>query len=82
MCAASDQEPKFKTANEFSLYIERFVLNSKNINHVDAVLKYCQENQIDEEDIKHLINKSLLNKLRNDFIEMNYIQKTTNSINL
>ena len=78
-----NKEPTFKTANEFSLYIERFVLNSKNTTHVDAVIKYCQEHQIDEEDIKHLINSSLKNKLKNDFIEMNFIQKkTTNSINL
>lgn len=77
-----EKQLNFKTANEFSLHIERLVVSTKNVNHVDAVLKYCKEHGIDEEDIKHLINRSLSNKLKKDFIDMNYIKKSSNSINI
>ena len=37
----------FKTANEFSLYIEQLV-KEKRVNHLDAVLEYCKENFIEQ----------------------------------
>ena len=33
----------FKTANEFSLYIEQIV-RDKKMTYMDAVLEYCKEN--------------------------------------
>lgn len=71
----------FKTANEFSLFIEKQVVDNKNLTHVDAIIKYCTDNQVDEDDIKHLINKSLMAKLRSDFINMNLIKKQTTTLN-
>lgn len=67
----------FQTPNEFSLYIENLVLNDKSLTHVDAILKYCSENQIDEEDVKPLVNKSLTGKLKEDFTEMRFFKRDT-----
>lgn len=64
----------FATANEFSIFIEKMVIDSPGLNHVDAIIKYCSENNIDEEDIKKLVNKSLTSKLKRDFIDMKYIK--------
>lgn len=67
----------FKTPNEFSIHIEKMVLEDKNLNHVDAIIKYCEQNQIEVEDVKSLVNKSLKAKLKKDYIEMNYLKSST-----
>lgn len=64
----------FKTANEFSLYIEQIV-KEKRVNHLDAVLEYCKENFIEPDDISSLINKSLKDKIEVCFRELNYLPK-------
>lgn len=64
----------FKTANEFSLYIENQVYE-KNISYMDAVLEYCAENYVEPDEIAKLINKSLKDKLEVNFQEMNYLPK-------
>jgi cell division ATPase FtsA len=64
----------FKTANEFSMYIENIAC-SKNITHVEAVLEFCAEHMIDPTDIASSINKSLKAKLEQDFRELNYLPK-------
>lgn len=64
----------FKTANEFSLYIENQVYE-KNISYMDAVLEYCTENYVEPDEIAKLINKSLKDKLEVNFQEMNYLPK-------
>ena len=64
----------FKTANEFSLHIER-VVREKKMSYMDAILLYCKENYLEPEDITSLINKSLKDKLEMDFREANYLPK-------
>lgn len=64
----------FKSANEFSLYIEQ-VVKEKRLSHMDAILAYCKENFLEPEDVAKLINKSLKDKLEMDFREANYLPK-------
>jgi KaiC/GvpD/RAD55 family RecA-like ATPase len=64
----------FKTANEFSLYIEQMV-KDKRLSYMDAVLEYCKENYLEPEDVSSLINKSLKDKIEMDFRELNYLPK-------
>ena len=64
----------FKNTNEFSLFIEELV-REKKVSHMDAVLKYCEENFIDPEDIAPLINKSLKAKIELNMIEANMLPK-------
>ncbi len=65
----------FKTANEFSLYIEQLV-KEKKLSYMDAVLDYCKENFLEPEDVAKLINKSLKEKIALDMQELNYLPKT------
>jgi len=46
----------FKSANEFSLYIEQ-VVREKRLSYMDAILEYCKENFLEPEDVAKLINK-------------------------
>jgi cell division ATPase FtsA len=64
----------FKTANEFSLYIEQAV-RDKKFSYMEAVLEYCKENYLEPEDVASLINKSLKDKIEMDFRELNYLPK-------
>ena len=64
----------FETANEFSMFIESLAAD-KNLNVVDTVLEYCEENYIEPEEISKLINRSLKDKLEISFIDMNYLPK-------
>ena len=64
----------FKNTNEFALFIEEMVRERK-MSHMDAVLKYCEENFIDPEDISPLINKSLKAKIELNMIEANMLPK-------
>ena len=68
------QQRLFKSANEFSLHIEELVKQHK-ISHMDAVLKYCKENFLEPDDIKHLINKPLKDKIQMDMREANLLPK-------
>ena len=72
----------FINANDFCLFIEKMVHNDSSINYVDAVLKYCDDNSIEPEDIKSLINESLMAKMKLDFIDMKYIKKDSDTTEL
>lgn len=64
----------FKNSSSFSLHIES-IASSKRISHMDAVLHYCEENFIEPDDIKSLINKTLRDKIENDMIEANMLPR-------
>ena len=70
----TDTSRIFKDANSFSLYIEEIARNKK-CSHIDIVLKYCNENFIDPQEIKSLINKSLKDKMQNDFQDSGHLPK-------
>lgn len=65
----------FKTVNDFSLYIEHSAVE-KNISYVDALLTFCEAEQLDPADISGKINKSLREKLAKDFQAINLLPKT------
>jgi KaiC/GvpD/RAD55 family RecA-like ATPase len=72
----SPEEPRqlFKSAAQFSMFIEHIAVERK-MTHMDAVLKYCEENFVEPEDIKNLINKSLRDKIEVDMINENMLPK-------
>jgi len=65
---------KFRSPNEFSLYIEERVAKEK-IGYMDAVIQYCGEVDIDVESISKLINQSLKDKIQIEAEEGNYFKK-------
>lgn len=65
---------KFRSPNEFSLYIEEKVISNK-IGYMDAVIHYCAELDIEIESISKLINQSLKDKIRLEAEEFNYLKK-------
>lgn len=64
----------FRNPASFSIHIEELAESNK-INYMEAVLLYCEENFIEPEDIKNLINKTLRDKIEQDMIEANMLPR-------
>ena len=64
----------FKNAAQFSLHIEKMA-TEKRMTHMEAVLKYCEENFVEPDEIKSLINKPLRDKIEIDMREANLLPK-------
>jgi hypothetical protein len=67
---------RFLCPHKFSQEIESIVKISK-INYIDAIVHYCEENNIEVETISKLVSKPLKEKLKNDAIQLNFLKKTT-----
>lgn len=64
----------FKGTTSFSLHIEKLAIERK-LSYMDAVLKYCEENYLEPDDIKHLVNKTLKDKIEQDMMQSNLLPK-------
>lgn len=72
--ATAIRRERFKSSNDFSMYIEEIV-RDKRMSYMDAVLQYCKENFIEPQDVAKLVNKSLKDKLEVNFQDENYLPK-------
>ena len=64
----------FKSANEFSIHIETLAAESKNLC-MDVILQYCEDNELEPQDISKLISQPLKDKIEMEFRELNYLPK-------
>ena len=64
-----------QTAKTFSLEIET-IARDKDINHMDAVLYYCEKNNLEPDSIGRLITKGLKEKIEANARELNFLEKT------
>ena len=62
------------TPKVFSLEIEK-IAKEKDITHMDAVLLYCKDNQIEPEKVSSLITKGLKEKIEANARELNFLPK-------
>ena len=67
---------KFVSKDKFAEDIENLVLKS-NMNYIDAIVQYCEDNEIEIESVNKLINKPLKEKIRFVATELNYMKKTS-----
>ena len=67
---------KFISKDKFAEDIENLVLNTK-MNYIDAIVQYCEDNEIELESVSKLINKPLKEKLKYVATELNYMKKTS-----
>lgn len=67
---------KFLSKDKFAEEIEALVKNTK-MNYIDAIVQFCEENNIELDGISKLISRPLKEKLRYDATELNFLKKTT-----
>ena len=70
-------EDKFMTTAKLSQEVERIVLNNIDMNYIDAIIHYCDENEIELETVPKLISKPLKEKLKFDAQQLNFIKRTS-----
>ncbi len=69
-------ENKFLTPSKFALEIEKIVAE-ENLNYIDAILLYCENNGLEVESITKLISKPLKERLKWDATRLNFMKKTS-----
>mgnify|MGYP001205694010 FL=1 len=61
-------------SKEFSLIIEGVVRDKRPITYMDAILWYCEQNQIEVESVGRLISKALKEKIQVEASKQNLIK--------
>ena len=64
------------TVARFSSEVETLV-NSDSMSYIDAIIHYCDVNDIELETVPKLISKPLKEKLRHEAQQLNFIKKTS-----
>tara|TARA_B100000029_G_scaffold57410_1_gene51925 strand:+ start:461 stop:721 length:261 start_codon:yes stop_codon:yes gene_type:complete len=70
-------ENKFFCPARFAEAIESLVLDNKDMNYIDAIVHFCEQNSIDLESVPKLISKPLKEKIKCDAQELNFMKKTS-----
>jgi len=66
-------------SKKFGLIIEGIV-KEKRIPYLDAVVKYCDENEIDTATVGPLINKQLKEKIQREAEKLNLVEKSSTAV--
>jgi hypothetical protein len=66
---------EFSSANEFSLFVERQHVDT-GVPHMEIVINYCAEKDIDIEVVAPMINKALREKIRLEAEEANMMKRS------
>jgi len=69
-------EDKFMTVAKFSQEVEK-IAHDNSMNYIDAIVYYCELNEIELENVPKLISRPLKEKLKFDAQKLNYIKKTS-----
>ena len=70
-------ENKFFCPARFAQEIEKLVLDNKNMNYIDAIIHFCDQNAIDLESVPKLVSKPLKEKIKYEAQELNFLKRTS-----
>ena len=70
-------ESKFFCSTRFAQEIETLVLENKDMNYIDAIVFFCDQNSIDVESVPKLVSKPLKDKIKRDAQELNFMKKSS-----
>lgn len=70
-------ESKFFCPSKFSHEIEMIVKCNSDMNYIDAIIHFCELNNIDLESVPKLISKPLKEKLKYDAMELNFLKRSS-----
>lgn len=68
---------KFFCSSKFTQEIENIVLKNTDISYIDAILSFCEVNNIELETVPKLITKPLKEKLKYEAMNLNFLKKTS-----
>ena len=67
------------TKKDFCNHVEKEYANNTNATMIDTILEACTQFNVDPEMVEPLVNRSLKDKMKVEFIELNYM-KSENTI--
>ena len=70
-------ENKFFCPSRFAQEIENLVQVNTEMNYIDAIIHFCEQNNIDLESVPKLISKPLKEKIKYEAMELNFLKKTS-----
>ena len=70
-------ESKFFCPAKFAQEIETLVLENKDMNYIDAIVFFCDQNSIDVESVPKLISKPLKDKIKCEAMELNFLKRSS-----
>ena len=70
-------ESKFFCPSRFAQEIENLVQINTEMNYIDAIIHFCENNNIDLESVPKLISKPLKEKIKYEAMELNFLKKTS-----
>ena len=70
-------ESKFFCPTRFAEEIEKLVLVYADMNYIDAIVYFCEQNSLDLESVPKLISKPLKEKIKYDAQQLNFMKKTS-----
>ena len=70
-------EKKFLCPSKFAQDIEKIVHENSDLNYIEAIIVYCDENSIELEAVPKLLSKPLKEKLKGNASELNFLKKTS-----
>jgi hypothetical protein len=72
-----EMQKKFLCQDKFAQEIETLVQKNPEYNYINAIVEYCDKNNIDIETVPKLISKPLKEKLKWDAVQLNFLKKTS-----
>jgi hypothetical protein len=70
-------ESKFFCPSRFAQEIESLVQKNQDMSYIDAIIHFCEMNNIDVESVPKLISKPLKEKIKYEAMELNFLKKTS-----
>ena len=70
-------ESKFFCPTRFAQEIESLVQINTNMNYIDAIIHFCEQNSIDIESVPKLIPKPLKEKIKYEASELNFLKRSS-----
>jgi hypothetical protein len=70
-------EKKFFCPSRFAQEVEKIVQENSDMNYIDAIIFFCEKNNIDLESVPKLISKPLKEKIKYEAMELNFLKRTS-----
>jgi hypothetical protein len=67
---------KFLSQSKFSNEIEHLV-NYGNVTYIEAIVQYCEDNNLEIENVPKLLSKPLKERVRCEAIQLNCLRKSS-----
>ena len=70
-------ENKFFCPSRFAQEIESLVHKNQDMSYIDAIIHFCEMNNIDIESVPKLISKPLKEKIKYEAMELNFLKRSS-----